>query len=240
VSSPDFRTFIGTLESAHSAWLTAHPAPTGTEFIDHYVGDPAHPNGLLWQYEQWRTEHGYVRVHPWNGTEALGRPATTNILSLGRVEPWVAVSAPPAPEPAGPSFADPYLAETTTQATLQSHFANESALGTAVLAHLNSVRTFNGDTELDPLDTALYSLRLWGFLKWASVLRRRFRGIPVFAIPIAYDADGVPLSDMEFTDFLNRWHSLCRAAEGFSAVRRSVSTTTGRRHPGDRLTFAGR
>lgn len=57
MTSPDFRTFVGTLGPGHSAWLAANPTSTGTEFFDHYVGDALHPKGLLWQYEQWRTEH---------------------------------------------------------------------------------------------------------------------------------------------------------------------------------------
>jgi hypothetical protein len=53
---------------------------------------------------------------------------------------------------------------------------------------------------------APYSIRFWGFMKWASILRNRWMGVPVFDIPIVYDADGVPLSDVEFMDLGNYWH----------------------------------
>ena len=76
MTSPDFRSFVDTLVPAHQAWLTAHPSPSGSEWLEHHVGDAAHPNGLLRQYEAWRVEHGYTRVRPWNGSEALNRPST--------------------------------------------------------------------------------------------------------------------------------------------------------------------
>ena len=47
MSSPDFRTFVGTLFSSHKAWLNANPSPSSNQFFDHYVGDAAHPDGLL-------------------------------------------------------------------------------------------------------------------------------------------------------------------------------------------------
>ena len=56
MSSPDFRTFVDILFPVHQAWLTANPSPSGNQFFDHYVGDPIHPDGLLWQYEAWRAE----------------------------------------------------------------------------------------------------------------------------------------------------------------------------------------
>jgi len=202
MSSPDFRSFVDTLSGDHTAWLTANPSPSGTVWLDHYVGDADHPDGLLWQYEAWRAEHGYTRVRPWNGTEALNRPATADIPSPGRVFPWLSVAS------AGPTFADSFLAEGTTTADLQAHFTNIDNLGAAIRTHWNSVKGFNSGGEIGDDTYAIYSIRFWGFMKWASVLRNRLQGIPVFAIPIEYDADGVPISDIEYMDTANGWHRI--------------------------------
>jgi len=214
MSSPDFRNFVDTLIPSHKTWLTANPSPSGNQFFDHYVGSATYPDGLLWQYEAWRVEHGYTRVRPWNGSEPLGRVSNVpEIPSPGLVLPWVARTAPPAPAPAGPVFSDSFLAEGTTTADLQTHFGvgNTNALGGAILTHWTAVRNFPtpwGDSEIEHENAALYSIRFWGFMKWASILRNHLLGIPVFAIPIVYDADGVPLSDIEFIDVANRWHSV--------------------------------
>jgi len=206
MSSPDFRTFVSSLidgPSGHAAWLSGHSAPSGDEFFTHYVGDPAHQDGLLWQYESWRSEHGYTEVRPWNGTEALARSVPApEIPSPGTVLPWNT--------PGGPPFADAFLADSTGTAALQGHFGvgNTNALGAGIFAHWQAVRTFEFDGDIYEEDTAPYSIRFWGFMKWASVLRSRLLGIPVFAIPVVYDVDGVPLSDIEFMDVANRWHTV--------------------------------
>lgn len=202
MSSPDFRTFVDTLALGHETWLGGNPNPSGDEWFDHYVGDPIHPDGLLRRYEAWRVEHGYTRVRPWNGTEALNRPATPDIPSPGRVLPWLSAAS------AGPSFADGFLAEGMSTADLQAHFTNTNNLGAAIRTHWNAVKAFNPGGEIDDDAYAIYSIRFWGFMKWASVLKNRFQGIPVFAIPIEYDADGVPLSDIEYMDTANYWHRI--------------------------------
>ncbi len=214
MSSPDFRTFVGTLFSSHKAWLNANPSPSGNQFFDHYVGDAAHPDGLLWQYEAWRVEHGYTRVRPWNGSEPLGRVSIVpEILSPGLVHPWLSGAS------AGPAL-DSRLSDGRTTANLQADFgvSNTNALGAAILVHWTAVRNFGGDTEIQAEETALYSIRFWGFMKWASILRNRLLGIPVFAIPIVYDADGVPLSDIEFMDVANRWHTVWHVAPSCGQV----------------------
>lgn len=192
MSSPDFRSFVDTLAPAHQAWRATNPSPSGDEWLHHHVGDAAHPDGLLRRYEAWRVEHGYTRVRPWNGTEALNRPATADIPSPGRVFPWLTGAS------AGPAFADNFLAEGVTTGDMQGHFANSNSLGAALRTHWNAVRGFNSGGEIGDDDYAVYSIRFWGFLKWASVLWNRFQGIPVFTIPIEYDANGVPLSDIEY------------------------------------------
>ena len=202
MTSPDFRSFVDTLVPAHQAWLAAHPSPSGSEWLEHHVGDAAHPNGLLRQYEAWRVEHGYTRVRPWNGSEALNRPSIPEVPSPGRVKPWLAGAS------AGPAFADGFLADGTTTADLQAHFANANNLGAAIRTHWNAVTGFNSGGEIGDDDFAPYSIRFWGFVKWASVLWNRWQGIPVFAIPIEYDADGVPLSDIEYMDTANAWHRI--------------------------------
>ena len=200
MSSLDFRTFVDTLTPGHQAWLATNPSPSGVEWLDHHVGDAAHPDGLLRRYEAWRVEHGYTRVRPWNGTEALSRPATADIPSPGRVFPWLPAAS------AGPAFADSFLAEGTTSGDMQAHFPSSNGLGAALRTHWNAVRSFNSGGEIGDDDSAPYSIRFWGFVKWASVLWNRFQGIPVFAIPIVYDANGVPLSDIEYMDTANAWH----------------------------------
>jgi hypothetical protein len=201
MTSADFRTFVDTLAAAHQTWLSG-PAPSGDQWFDHYVGDPMHPDGLLRRYEAWRAEHGYTRVRPWNGTEALGRTGPPEIPSPGRVMPWLSGAS------AGPPFSDANLADGTTSADLQTHFVITNALGIAIRTHWNSVKAFSSGGEIDDDAYAIYSIRFWGFMKWASVMRNRFLGIPVFNIPIEYDADGVPISDIEYMDIANRWHGL--------------------------------
>lgn len=202
MTSPDFRTFVDTMIVDHQLWLSTHSSPSGTDFFDHYVGDETHPAGLLRRYEAWRSEHGYTRVRPWNGTEALARPATTDVPSPGRVFPWLTGAG------AGPSFNDAFLASTNTTTDLQGHFASVNALGQAVHTHWLDVRAFTAGGDIGDDDYAPYSIRFWGFMKWAAVMRNRFLGIPVFPIPIVYDADGVPLSDIEYMDTANHWHRI--------------------------------
>jgi hypothetical protein len=98
----------------------------------------------------------------------------------------------------------------TSTSSLQAHFgaANTNALGAVLLIHWNTVRTFGGDIEIHVEGTAPYSIRFWGFMKWASALKNRLLGIPVFPIPIVWDADGVPLSDIEYMETANRWHTI--------------------------------
>lgn len=164
MSRPDFRTFVGTLFPGHQSWLTANSSPSGNQFFDHYVGDVAHPDGLLWQYEAWRAEHGYARVRPWNGSEDLrpaGSPNIPEIPSRGRILTWVSGAS------AGPSL-NPQLNAASTTASLQAAFGvgNTNALGAAILSDWNLVRPFGGGTEMEEEDTAIYSIRFWGFMKW--------------------------------------------------------------------------
>ena len=236
MTSRDFRTFVDTLAPGHETWLGANPSPSGDEWFDHYVGDPMHPDGLLRRYEAWRTEHGYTRVRPWNGTEALNRPATADIPSPGRVRPWLSGAS------AGPNFADVFLAEGTSTADLQAHFTNTNNLGAAIRTHWNAVKGFNPGGEIGDDTYALYSIRFWGFMKWASVLRNRFQGIPVFAIPIVYDADGVPLSDIEYMDTANRWHTIWHGGGACPANTPGLDSPFGqfcgrRSQPGEFLKF---
>ncbi|MFY9610619.1 MAG: hypothetical protein WAU45_18665, partial [Blastocatellia bacterium] len=236
MSSPDFRTFVDTLASDHQTWVGLNPSPSGNEWFDHYVGDPMHSDGLLRIYEAWRVEHGYTRVRPWNGTEALNRPATADIPSPGRVLPWQSGAS------AGPGFADGFLADGTTTAALQAHFTNSNNLGAAIRTHWNTVKGFNPGGEIGDDAYAIYSIRFWGFVKWASMLRNRFQGIPVFAIPIVYDADGVPLSDIEYMDTANRWHTVWHGGGACAANTPGLDSPFGqfcgrRNQPGEFLKF---
>jgi hypothetical protein len=208
MSSPDFRTFVDGIITSHRAWLNAHPSPTGAEFVDHYLGSASQASGLLWQFEAWRAEHGFVRLRPWDGSEDLGRPASASIPSPGQVLPWNA------PTSGGPAI-DARLGSGQTTAQLQANFGGSgpaaiAGLGTAIRDHWTAVQgnlSPAGSLDVADPDTAPYSLRFWGFMKWAQTMRSRLLGIPVFAVPIVYDADGVPLTDVEFLDLFNRWHN---------------------------------
>lgn len=125
MTSPDFRIFVDTLMPGHLAWLTgSHPAGTiGDDFFNHYVGDAVNTGGLLWQYENWRTEHGYMRVRPWNGCEALGRAATAAIPFPGHVVPFASNAGS-----AGPTI-DSRLADGRTTAQLQADFPTPTIWG---------------------------------------------------------------------------------------------------------------
>src|SRR6266568_8772595 len=116
MSDADFRNFVGGLLPAHLTWLNNHAHPNGTEFLDHYVGDAGHQDGLLWQYQLWRSEHGYTRVRAWNGAEALGRAVTATIPFPGTIIPYLGTA-----NAAGPSI-DARLASTGTTASLQAAF----------------------------------------------------------------------------------------------------------------------
>ena len=231
MSSPDFRTFVNTLFPGHVAWLSANPSPTGNQFFDHYVGDAANPGGLLWQYEAWRAEHGFSRVRPWNGVEDLrpaGSPAVPGIPSPGAALAWVAGAG------AGPALnADLGWSRTTAQLQAAFGVGNTGSLGSAILAHWPLVRNFQtpwGDSEIQEEDTAVYTVRFWGFMKWAQILRNRLLGIPVFEIPVVYDADGVPLSDIEFADVVARWHAVWHRTlfgVGTAACAQVTSLATG-------------
>lgn len=239
MTSPDFRTFVDTLVPNHKHWLTLNPNPPGTEWFNHYVGDAQNTQGLLWQYEAWRAEHGYTRVRPWNGSEALDRTPTTNIPFPGRVVPYAALAAS-----AGPAM-DGRLAQGQTTTQLQASFGTGAGgidtLGTAIRTQWNPPRTpagtrvgtqtfltpgfNNGDnSEIADDTTAPYSIRFWGFMKWASILRNTLQGIPVFPIPIVFDADGVPLSDIEFMDEFNLWHRSWHLAPSVCTQTTSQST----------------
>jgi hypothetical protein len=210
MTSPDYYAFIDSLIPGHQAWLSVNLIPTGRQFFDHYVGDDLHTDGLLRQYEAWRMEHRYTQVRPWNGTEALGRVPDANIPSPGRVLPWLSGAG------AGP-YLDLRLSEVSTADSLQAAFGagNVAALGAAIRAHWDAVRNFPtpGASEIHDDATALYSIRFWGFMKWASMLRDRLLGVTEQVAPIVYDADGVPLSDIEFMDAANRWHMIWHEGE---------------------------
>ncbi len=128
---------------------------------------------------------------------------------------------------AGPPFGDGFLASTSTTAALQGHFASANALGQAIRAHWLDVMAFNAGGEIGDDDYAPYSIRFWGFMKWAAIMRNRFLGIPVFAIPIVYDADGVPLSDIEYMDTANHWHRIWHLGTSCAANTQGLDSPFG-------------
>ncbi len=80
-----------------------------------------------------------------------------------------------------------------------------SALQSRYSALLADADEFD-DSQKDP-----FSYRYWGYMKWASLLRRRFLGEIVIPPAIVYDRDGTILSAVPFCDVFNelhwRWHN---------------------------------
>ncbi len=80
------------------------------------------------------------------------------------------------------------------------------ALGTSVRQFYNSMFRVSLTDELADEVKAPYSYRYWAFMRWASDLRRRVLGQPVFHVHKVFDRDGTVLSEKDFTDIFHQVH----------------------------------
>lgn len=80
------------------------------------------------------------------------------------------------------------------------------ALGTSVRQYYNSTFRATLTNELADEVKAPYSYRYWSFIRWASDLRRRVLGQPVFHVHKVFDRDGTVLSEKDFTDIFHQVH----------------------------------
>ena len=80
------------------------------------------------------------------------------------------------------------------------------ALGTSVRQFYNSTFRVSLTDELADEVKAPYSYRYWAFMRWASDLRRRVLGQPVFHVHKVFDRDGTVLSEKDFTDIFHQVH----------------------------------
>ena len=179
----------------------------GQDFMKHYVHNPApkHPDpedencdlALLQLYEHWRNLHGLRPIEPWDGT---------------RLRPWLPANSNPSVPAllAGKSlrhFEDAYTRWTGAWEPLD-------ALGNAIESYFEDLRRHHiwsrpkgggklrlyRHNELNNIEVAPYSIRFWGFMKWADERRRTLAGETVEPYP--HDED----SDITFMDGFNQDH----------------------------------
>jgi len=183
----------------------------GKDFLKHCVHnhepeapDPNDPNtdlSLLQLYEYWRDLHGMRAIEAWDGT---------------RLRPWL----PPESNPQVPHLLQGDLTEFATAMYRGRPWGGEDqadtldALGNAIESYFHHVRLFAvwgqpktggtirlyRHTELVNLEVAPYSIRFWGFMRWADGLRRKMLGEPIEQHE--HDED----SDITFMDKFNQNH----------------------------------
>ena len=178
----------------------------GIDFLRHYVyndaarrPDPTDPDtdlALLQLYEHWRERHHLRPIESWDGT---------------RLRPWL-------PSEANPSV--PQALQNDLQHFNHAYYRGRpwssplDALGNAIEAYLDAIRRHHvwsrpssGGTlrlyrfnELNNIEVAPYSIRFWGFLRFADDLRRIYlkESLPEYA----HDE----LSDISFMDNFNQNH----------------------------------
>ncbi|MBC7893293.1 MAG: hypothetical protein H7Y12_13840 [Sphingobacteriaceae bacterium] len=84
-------------------------------------------------------------------------------------------------------------------------------MGDAIRLYYNDLRHYFNPSTGDEMEIAdevkaPYSYRYWAFMKWASDLRKRLLGQPVFHIHEVYDHDGTVLTEKLFTDIFHQVH----------------------------------
>jgi hypothetical protein len=111
------------------------------------------------------------------------------------------------------------------------------ALGTSVREYYNSTYRALLTDELADEVKAPYSYRYWAFIKWASDLRKRVLGQPVFHVHKVYDRDGTVLSEKDFTDIFHQvhhvWHPNGPVGSGWTQATPFFKTSAGQ-HIGKR------
>jgi hypothetical protein len=166
---------------------------------------------MLGVYENWLRTHNLVPTYPWDGSD-FSEWDTGDEANVG-----LGLPLPSSLEPTSLSF------------------ANRDALGVALRNRLTTLQTAIDDTragDLQEIVRAPYSQRFWGYLKWASLIVRRFDGELVdFHPPLAYDRDGTILSAIPFLDFVNgthwRWHDFSgNHAQPYSGAVTPIGTIT--------------
>lgn len=159
--------------------------PSGTEWLEYYV---VGPGSMLGVYEAWQAARSLPPIYPWDGSDY------SQWDPEDRANAGVGIALPAALNP--------------TNLTL----ANEDALGVGLRDRLVTLQTaFSLAGDLQDAVKAPYSHRFWGYLKWASLIVRRFNGELVdFDPPLLYDRDGTILTAIPFLNFVNdahwNWH----------------------------------
>lgn len=172
-----------------------------------WVGGNPNPVGTQWldhhvgqmlpAFEAWLVADGVPPLLPWDGTVISPWPGATGITSV------------PVPASLEGSFTG-----ITTEAQLSAALHNRlAALGWGAAGP-----EFNIADRVK----APYSQRYWGYIKWASILLRKFRGEIVVPPVEVVDRDGTKLSAIPFLDVLNELHwrfhdfGISGAMHGFS------------------------
>jgi hypothetical protein len=106
-----------------------------------------------------------------------------------------------------------------------------NALGTSIRQYYNSTFRFSLTAELSDEVKAPYSYRYWAFMKWASDLRKRVLGQPVFHVHKVFDRDGTVLSEKDFTDIFHQvhhvWHPNGPVGSGWTQATPFHNTSVG-------------
>lgn len=167
---------------------------TGEEFLRHHI------DVMLNRYEAWRSKYFLPPVRPWEFVPVTSGESPNIFPGHDASEPPVGPVVPVQLRvfPAGWTLSD---------------------LGDGMRNYYNALRNsvLSGrSTELDDEIKAPFTYRYWAFMKWASDVRKRFLGEPVFPVPIIYDRDGTILSEKEFTDHFNKVHHVWHPNAGTS------------------------
>ena len=164
----------------HRDFLSAIPPPTGLAWITRYVSGPT---SLLTLYENWLAANNLPPAYPYDGSN-LSQWDSEDEANVGAGLPLPANLQP---------------ASIT--------FATREALGVALRDRLIQMQTDPQSADLQERVKAPYSHRFWGYLKWASLIVRRWDGELVdFQPPLVYDRDGTILSAIPFLNFVNDAH----------------------------------
>lgn len=213
--------FLDSIVARHKKWLHERPAlgesvrymreavdqiRRGQQFLQHYVHnpDPKYPDpsdencdlALLQLYEFWREKHELRPIEAWDGT---------------RLRPWL----PAESNPSVPVLLSGDLSHFHDAYTRWSGDWDEfDALGNAIESYFEDIRRHHTwsrpkcggrlrlyrHNELNNIEVAPYSIRFWGFMKWADERRRTLMGESV--TPYAHD----DMSDITFMDEFNEKH----------------------------------
>jgi hypothetical protein len=145
-------------------------------------------------------------VTPWRRLDALGHAVESYFTLVRRHAVWSRALRPAASEvsvaPAGGhSHLRNDLAPSEEHEKLlhETRSKPETSKPVTSIEEVGNLRLYFHN-ELNNIETAPYSVRFWGFLKWADNLRRRLLGLPVEN----YSHDGE--SDIAFMDAFNMNH----------------------------------